>query len=62
LAAEYARLVNLFTEGDSGIEASLKRMYQDFDQMPSEYRMYDAELGQFMAAACGIYKERNHQA
>ena len=62
LAAEYVRLVDLFTQGGSGIEASLKRMYQDFDQMPREYRMFDAELGQFMAAACGIYKERNHQA
>jgi MerR family transcriptional regulator, thiopeptide resistance regulator len=58
LMPEYARLIEGFTQGDPEIEASLRRMYNDFENIPSEFRIYDAALARFMREACQIYYQR----
>lgn len=59
LAARQAELVNQFTQGDPGLQASLEAMYRDYDKMPEEYRLHDADLQNFMNEAARIYRERN---
>jgi MerR family transcriptional regulator, thiopeptide resistance regulator len=59
LAAQMVALVQQFTQGDPGLRASLEKMYRNFDDIPEEYRMYDADLQRFMGRAFAIYEERD---
>jgi MerR family transcriptional regulator, thiopeptide resistance regulator len=59
LAARMMGLLQNFTQGDPALRASLAAMYRDFDQIPIEFRRYDADLQPFMCAALAIYEERN---
>lgn len=59
LAATMHRLIHAFTQGDAGLRASLESMYKNFDQIPAEFRLYDADLQRFMNTAFAIYEERN---
>jgi DNA-binding transcriptional MerR regulator len=58
LAERMVALVEEFIQGDPGILASLKSIYSDPEQMPSEYRPADTDLFYFMNEARRIYEER----
>lgn len=59
LAARQVELVQAFTQGDPGIERSLKAMYANFDSIPPEFRLFDRDLLDFMGAAVRIYTEQH---
>ncbi len=55
LAAKMEKLLHSFTQGDAGITQSLRRMYQDLEQMPEDQRPYDAKTQRFMCDALDLY-------
>ncbi len=59
LAAERADLIQQFTKGDAGIEASLRRMYADPQQIPAAFRNYDEATLEFMRAADAVYQAQS---
>lgn len=61
LTARADILIELFTQGDSGIRQSLRNAYRDLEQMPPEHpRPYPVELQCFIGKAQEIYQERNN--
>jgi MerR family transcriptional regulator, thiopeptide resistance regulator len=62
LAAMAARLIEGFTQGDPAIAQSLRRMYENYEQIPDEMRLFDPELHQFMGAALDIYHAAQAQS
>lgn len=55
LAAMMARLIENFTQGDPAITQSLRRMYENYDQIPEAMRLFDTALHQFMGTALDLY-------
>lgn len=58
LARRMHALVTQFTQGDPEIEDSLRRMYEDEDNMPTDLQIADPALQTFMGRALEIYRER----
>jgi MerR family transcriptional regulator, thiopeptide resistance regulator len=58
LAKEYTEKINLFTKGDPALLESLRRIYSQPDQMPSEFRPYDAETQKYLQKAVDIFNSK----
>jgi DNA-binding transcriptional MerR regulator len=60
LAKRYSELISQFTQGDPGIEAGLKRWWQNFNELPTEEKPlqqpYGEEEVKFLQQAVAIYK------
>lgn len=59
LAADMARLIDLFTRGDPAVEASIKRLYQEgqIQQQPFHPARGDDDLQSFMQEALAAYRK-----
>jgi DNA-binding transcriptional MerR regulator len=62
LAQTAVGLVQAFSGGNKGIEASLGRAYGDLEKMPKENRPYSVELQRFMNEACAIFRRGKSDA
>lgn len=63
LAKRWADLIYQFTQGDSGIEKSLKNLYADQANWPNTFqRPWTDDVGGFMAKAMAIYKSKESKS
>ncbi|MEM8534386.1 MAG: MerR family transcriptional regulator [Chloroflexota bacterium] len=61
LTAQADILIEIFTQGDTGIRQALRSAYEDLEQMPPEHpRPYPVELQRFIGKAQEIYQERKN--
>lgn len=58
LASKMAVLINTFTQGDPGIERSLRNAYTDFSKKPEAAAFFDPDLHGFMNQALILYKKQ----
>lgn len=56
IAGEMHGLVHLFTQGDPGLTNSLRRMYDELEEMPADIRPFDRDLQQFLHEAMSLYE------
>lgn len=56
IAGEMHALVQLFTQGDPGLTDSLRRMYEEVEQMPADIRPFDSDLQRFLHEAMRLYE------
>jgi len=61
LAKQYSELISQFTHGDPGIEAGLKRWWQNFNDLPDGEKPvqqpYSEEEAKFLQKAVATYKQ-----
>jgi DNA-binding transcriptional MerR regulator len=62
LAALMWELIQEFTQGDPEVRAGLSAMYQNYGEIPDEYKLHnDPDLHQFMNDVFRIYEERRQK-